>query len=136
MRVLICGDREWPKDDPTIGVLLSGLLGYAQSIWEDLYVIEGCARGADWQAHEWFNGAHDGIHAIHDHVFHEHFPADWKGLGKRAGPLRNQAMLDIGRPELVFAFHDNLEQSKGTADMVNRAKAAGKPTYVIARQYE
>jgi len=48
------------------------------------------------------------------------FDADWK-LGKKAGPLRNQRMIDEGRPDLVVAFPGG----KGTADMVRRAEAAG-----------
>jgi hypothetical protein len=29
----------------------------------------------------------------------------WDELGKKAGPLRNQRMLDEGKPDLVVAFH-------------------------------
>tara|TARA_Y100000310_G_scaffold244963_1_gene249880 strand:+ start:4034 stop:4294 length:261 start_codon:yes stop_codon:yes gene_type:complete len=55
----------------------------------------------------------------------ERFPADWHLYGRAAGVLRNQQMLDEGKPDLVLAFHDELESSKGTADMVRRAKKAG-----------
>jgi len=34
-------------------------------------------------------------------------------------------MLDQGRPDIVLAFHTNINQSKGTKDMVERAKKAG-----------
>jgi hypothetical protein len=47
--------------------------------------------------------------------------ADWEKLGRSAGPIRNQAMLDEGRPDLVVAFPGH----HGTADMVRRARAAG-----------
>lgn len=43
--------------------------------------------------------------------------------GKAAGPIRNQRMLDEGKPDLVVAFPGG----RGTADMVRRAKAAGVP---------
>jgi len=31
-------------------------------------------------------------------------------------------MLDCEKPELVIAFHENIENSKGTKDMIRRAK--------------
>lgn len=46
---------------------------------------------------------------------------DWKQHGKQAGPIRNQRMIDEGKPDVVLAFPGN----RGTADMVRRAKAAG-----------
>ena len=52
------------------------------------------------------------------------FKADWS-MGRRAGPVRNQRMLDEGRPDLVLAFTHPLGISVGTADMVRRAKRAG-----------
>ena len=61
----------------------------------------------------------------------ECFPADWDGLGRKAGPIRNQQMLDEGFPQVVLAFHNNLERSTGTLDMVKRARGIGVPTLVI-----
>ena len=49
------------------------------------------------------------------------FPAEWDKYGKAAGVLRNQQMLDDGHPDLVVYFHKDLENSKGTKDMVTRA---------------
>lgn len=70
--------------------------------------------GADTLAHEWAvaNGIQTCVH-----------PAQWKTHGKRAGPIRNQEMLDY-HPEidLCVALVDKpLAQSRGTADMVRRA---------------
>jgi hypothetical protein len=53
------------------------------------------------------------------------FPADWARFGRAAGPIRNQRMLDEGKPTLVLAFHNNIVESKGTKDMVKRARKAG-----------
>lgn len=50
-------------------------------------------------------------------------PADWKKHGKAAGPIRNQSMLTEHKPDLVIAFP--LGESKGTRDMIRKAKAAG-----------
>jgi hypothetical protein len=57
------------------------------------------------------------------------FEADWR-RGKRAGPERNQRMLDEGRPDEVWAFHTDTALGKGTADMVRKARAAGVPVRV------
>jgi hypothetical protein len=49
------------------------------------------------------------------------YQADWVGLGRKAGPVRNQRMLDEGKPDLVVAFLGG----KWTADMMRRAREAG-----------
>ena len=54
------------------------------------------------------------------------FLADWTTHGRAAGPIRDQAMLDTGKPDLVVAFVGD----RGTADMVRRAREAG----VLVRQ--
>ena len=112
MRVLICGDRNW----------------YAYSVihqwvWQNLpanappsTVIHGDARGADRMAGR--------AAALFGHEVIA-FPAQWDKHGKAAGYIRNQQMLDEGKPDLVVYFHDNLAESKGTGDMVSRARKAG-----------
>jgi hypothetical protein len=54
-------------------------------------------------------------------VTRQRFNADWATHGKMAGWLRNQQMLDEGKPDLVVAFSGG----RGTADMVRRTKKAG-----------
>jgi hypothetical protein len=75
-------------------------------------VIQGGASGADAGAAEW---------AKRSDVELRTFPANWRKYGKRAGPLRNQRMIDEGKPEAVIAFAGG----RGTADMIERAQAAG-----------
>ena len=60
----------------------------------------------------------------------EPYPADWSQYGRAAGPIRNQQMLDSG-VQLVLAFHDHIETSKGTQDMLRRAQRAGVATDLI-----
>lgn len=132
MRVLVTGDRNW-NDGYIVSTVLTGLLVDAQVVGEGLVIIDGKARGADTFAGEWYGGAEDGIHAIHEDVQHERYSAKWDEHGKAAGPIRNQQMLTEGKPDVVIAFHDNLEASKGTADMVKRARRAGLPVYNIRR---
>lgn len=121
MRVLVCGSRDW-DDWKAIYAVLEGV--YTMMGRRDLMIIEGCARGADTIAGEWAEASG---------VQHLQFPAQWATEGKAAGPIRNQRMLDDGDPELVLAFHDNLAESKGTGDMVRRAKARGVDTFIIGR---
>lgn len=112
-RILICGDRNW-KDKEFIHHTL-----FPSPLWEKGFVeciIEGEAKGADKLARE--IGEEYKIPVLK-------FPANWIEFGKSAGPIRNQQMLDEGKPDLVLAFHDNIESSKGTKDMISRATKAG-----------
>ena len=106
MRVLVCGGRDFYD-----GALLKRTLD--DIVTElDVVVIHGGARGADSLASWWASTRGFSV---------EIYPADWNAHGSAAGPIRNQEMIDKGKPDLVVAFPGG----KGTADMVRRAKAAG-----------
>jgi hypothetical protein len=113
MRVLICGDRNWTACESIVTALAS--LHEREGV---TCVIEGEARGADVQGRLAAEGL--GIPV-------ERYPANWHKYGRAAGPIRNQEMLARGKPDLVMAFHADLAHSKGTKDMVNRARKAGLP---------
>ena len=114
MIVLCCGDREW-KSWPTIWSTLRGL-------GPNTVIVHGDCRGADKMC---------GYVAKQLGYPVRPYPADWTGLGKKAGPIRNRQMFDREKPGLVLAFHDDLSRSKGTADMVNYARSKGCPVNVI-----
>ena len=126
MRVLVCGSRTF-EDEGTLNRALDGL------VWQRGFrcttLIHGAARGADLLAAEWAritNEYDDGDIEILA------FPADWDLYGKRAGYIRNQQMLDEGRPELVVAFVDKpLAETKGTNMMVHLARDAGVRTIEV-----
>lgn len=107
MRVLVCGGRNFSNQKLLNDVLFS--LDEAHHI--DV-IIEGNARGADRLAGFW---------ARKHKIDNLKFPADWNKHGRAAGPIRNQQMLDEGKPDLVVAFPGG----KGTAHMVKIAKEAG-----------
>lgn len=115
MRVLVCGDRYW-KSRASIARALKELIKEHGLTAESMVIIEGECIGADIIAKEI---------ALKNDIQVLPFPADFNGLGKKAGPIRNQRMLDEGKPDIVLAFHSNIEQSRGTKDMIARAKKAG-----------
>lgn len=63
------------------------------------------------------------------------FPADWKKYGRAAGPIRNTEMLVKGKPDLVIAFHYNLDRSKGTKDMIQQSLNHGVDVIIIDQPY-
>jgi hypothetical protein len=112
MKILVCGDRHW-KDFLTIYTVLKEYEHTAEA------VIHGAATGADTLAG-------DAAEALHIPV--RSYPAEWD-KGPAAGPIRNRRMLQIEHPDMILAFHNDLENSKGTKDMVGRAKQAGIPVH-------
>jgi hypothetical protein len=106
-RILVCGGRDYADQ-----AMLFGALDMQAEQSRILRIIQGGASGADQLARFW---------CYSRKVRYDNYPADWNKHGKAAGPIRNQQMLDEGRPTMVFAFSGG----RGTADMVRRAKAAG-----------
>lgn len=72
-------------------------------------IIHGDCRGADWLARDWAKRLAIGCIAVE---------ADWATHGPKAGPIRNQMMLDTFTPSIVIAFPGG----KGTKDIVRRAR--------------
>lgn len=58
------------------------------------------------------------------------YPADWSKYGKAAGPIRNTQMIKEENIDVVYAFHPNIEESKGTKNMILQAHAKGIPVFV------
>lgn len=110
MKVLVCGGRDFTDEQ---------LLEEALSKFKIDFIIDGGAKGADYLAY---------MYAIKHSIKHESFPADWEEFGKAAGHIRNQQMLDEGKPDLVIAFPGG----KGTANMISRAEAAGVEVICVA----
>lgn len=82
-------------------------------------IRHGGALGADRLA---------GLWARKRGVAVEEMPAEWKQYGKRAGPIRNQAMLDRDPPPVLGVA---LPGSNGTADMVGRLRRAQVPVWCV-----
>lgn len=113
MKILVCGDRNWSDRDK--------ILARLYELGEDVTVIHGACRGADQLAGQVAKSL--GYRVLE-------FPADWDKHGKSAGPIRNRLMLDQ-KPDLVIAFHSNLDSSRGTKDSVTEARRRHIPVEVI-----
>lgn len=114
MIILVCGDREWDNLDVMVREM--------EKLPKNCTVVHGAARGADIMA---------GTIAEELGMTVISFPADWKKYGRAAGPVRNRKMFDTSDPDLVLAFHENIEESRGTKDMVNYALKRGCPTKIV-----
>jgi hypothetical protein len=128
MRILVTGSRDW-KNWETIQQAISEVtfdIGF-----ELITVIHGgCPTGAD-QAADTIGSTAGFAVEIHD--------AMWQLYGSKAGPMRNQEMVDASA-DVCLAFvmpcqksgcrrikpHD----SHGTADCIERARKAGIRTWV------
>lgn len=110
--MLVCGGRDFADE--------ALLFAELDAIPRVDVVISGCARGADTLGERWAEARGKSI---------ERFPADWDLHGRAAGPIRNQLMLDEGKPDLVVAFPGG----RGTAHMVRIATQAGIRVREISR---
>lgn len=106
MKVIIAGSRHMVMD--------KSLVGNAVTLFEALHgrvevVLSGCCRGIDSAGKAWALGSGYPL---------EEFPADWKGLGKSAGPRRNHEMAKRA-DGLILIWNG---QSPGSANMLQEAK--------------
>jgi hypothetical protein len=87
------------------------MLDWFEKYYGPLEIITGDATGADAFARGW---AQERARKLLE------FEADWQLYGRAAGPIRNQRMLDEGRPQIALAFPGG----RGTADMMRRCVRA------------
>lgn len=128
MRILVCGGRDFINWKLLCGELDDRLVSTTQEECEKFHIIQGGATGADFLAKVW---AYDSFPYSFESR-HTEFIADWKKHGSQAGPIRNQQMIDEGKPDLVVAFPT--PKSKGTWDMIRRAEKAGIETIVVKHE--
>lgn len=115
MRVIVTGTRE--EFNPNmLFIQLSFAEQWAMYDAEEFVVVHGgCPTGADKYASEWVKlysrAAKEEVHL-----------ANWNQYGKKAGPLRNQKMVDLGA-DLVMAYPKG--ESRGTRGCIKMADKAG-----------
>jgi len=125
--ILLTASRSWDRPD----VVDETLRILANSAWESGYsyvvVRHGaCPQGGDAHADAWVRRQrHEGLGVQADR-----WPADWAGLGKRAGYVRNVAMVQAEpTADVCVAFIRDL--SKGASNCADLAERAGIPVQVI-----
>lgn len=107
MKILVCGGREYNNDDRLFAVL--NQLGKQAT-----HIIHGAAKGADFLAGAW---------ARANAIPEVSCPANWGQLGRRAGFVRNTAMLGLLDPSVDFVLA--FPGGKGTGMMMDIARKAG-----------
>jgi hypothetical protein len=111
MRIAIIGSRGFSEPRK--------VTDYVASLPDAAVVVSGGARGVDTWAERAARARGLGVE-IH--------PAEWEKYGKRAGFVRNYAIVkDADR---VVAFWDG--QSKGTAHSIRIAREMGKDVEIIS----
>jgi hypothetical protein len=109
MRVLVTGSRDWSNY-----VLVWGALKMIDSLYpgEQHRLVSGNARGADDYAE---------IYAATEGWAIELHPADWATHGKRAGFVRNAAMVELGADLCLAFIKDDSKGATMTADLAEKA---------------
>ncbi len=104
MRVIIAGGRDFSDYAE-----LSKYCDYILQNQKEIEIVSGTANGADKLGEKY---------AEEKGYLLKLFPADWGGLGKAAGYIRNEEMAKYA--DALIAFWDG--KSKGTMHMINLAK--------------
>lgn len=131
-RVLVFGGRDYANQE-----WLFRVLDAADDFLEFGLVIHGAAPGADTLAEEWAKAR--GVDVLA-------FPAAWDDIGRpgavvrhtragkpydaAAGGVRNQKMIDVGRPTVAIGFPGGT----GTRDMTRRVIGASIPLFEIVER--
>lgn len=92
---------------------------------DKIRIVSGVARGADRLGEQYAKIAGYEV---------SRFPADWDGLGKRAGYVRNAEMAKYamadGNYGVLIAFWDG--KSKGTKHMIDLAEKNGLEVHIVS----
>lgn len=125
--ILCCGDRNWTnkklikkwlkkkKPDAIVEGGQYKIIGYDR-------LDSPVAGGADFLAGEAANELG---------IPHFQCKANWDFYKKAAGPIRNGWQIKFMNVTEVLAFHNDIENSRGTKDMIRQAKKKGIKVTII-----
>lgn len=116
-RIIVTGWRDaTPEDGAYVASVLHVAVRRPLAVGRPVVIVQGkCPRGGvDLAAESWAEATLG--------VTNEPRPADWKGRGKAAGPIRNGEMVAAGA-EICLAFPG--PGSSGTWDCIRQAADAG-----------
>jgi len=118
-KVLVTGSRYWKSDEQIEKIYfeLKNVTNSLQCEASEIVIVHGACEGVDTIADEVSKSL--GYNTIPYQVSQD----DWKKFKLAAGPIRNQRMFDEQKPfDLILAFHDDIENSKGTKNMISIVK--------------
>jgi len=113
MKVIVAGSR----DIKNYNIVEEAIL---ESGFEISSIVSGGARGVDSLGEQFAR-----IHS-YDVLRFPVTPEEWRTLGRKAGPLRNQRMAE--NADALVAVWDG--SSRGTASMINLARKQGLKIYI------
>jgi hypothetical protein len=114
---MVTGSRDWPSETLVQSAIRRAMGDLHSDLGTSEFVVVhgACPTGADAMADRYARSIG---------IIVDAYPADWKTFGKRAGHMRNRAMVD-SRPDILLAF--NYNSSRGTAHAYGCAIEAGLP---------
>lgn len=115
-KLIVAGSRGFDDYDLMLRVLIA--MTDNELADKKLSIVSGMARGADQLGVRLANAFGLDLYK---------FPANWNGLGKRAGFIRNTQMGNFS--DGLLAFWDG--QSNGTKHMVDYMQQLKKPVHLI-----
>ena len=119
MRILITGSRNFTDYEKIKSAIVQAVADASSEDASNVCIVHGGARGADYLAGEVAKELGFEV---------EVFKANWKMFGKKAGPIRNEKMVDSGA-DVCLAFP--LGKSFGTWNCLKLARKAGIRTVVF-----
>lgn len=126
LRVIIAGSRDFDDFPKLMNTCIDILFKITNqhSDLDKIRIVSGVARGADQLGEQYAKVAGYEV---------SRFPADWNGLGKKAGYVRNAEMAKYamagGNYGVLIAFWDG--KSKGTKHMIDLAKKNGLEVHIV-----
>ena len=118
MKVIVAGGRDFND----YKLLKETLDNFQQGYGNITEVVSGGAIGSDKLGERYAN---------ENNIPIKRFVPDWKGLGKKAGHVRNRQMGDYAKEHngMLVAFWD--KHSRGTKDMIDYASKIGLKSVVV-----
>ena len=126
LRVIIAGSRDFDDFPKLMNNCIDILFKITDqhSDLDKIRIVSGTARGADQLGEQYAKITGYKV---------SRFPADWDGLGKRAGYVRNAEMAKFavadGNCGVLIAFWDC--KSRGTKHMVDLAEKNGLEVHIV-----
>lgn len=115
-KLIVAGSRGFDDFDLMSRVLIA--MADNEFAGRDVSIVSGMAKGADALAVRFANAHKIALYK---------FPANWNGLGKKAGFIRNTQMGNFA--DGLLAFWDG--ESNGTRHMIEYMQRLNKPVHII-----